>query len=151
MPMMQGKAMWAKIVGAPVKAYTPGEFEWTVDIEIDEATQERLKADGAGFYIKYKEGRAPYVQFKRKSIKRDGTPSKPFIIKDRHRNDWDQKVLIGNGSILNVLYEYNDVEMGKDKRKKPSAIKIQVWEHVPYEGKDDFPAADDEDWSTEAA
>lgn len=152
MPMLQGTAKWAKIVGAPVKAYDPAEKEWTIDIEIDEETQARLREDGAGFYIRVKEGRAPYIQFKRKALKKDGTPAKPYIIKDRHRQDWDQSKLIGNGSVINVIYEYNEVGVGKDKRNKPSAIKFQVWEHVPYESENDFPdGGADDDWSTEAA
>lgn len=149
--MLQGVARWAKIVGEPVPAYTKGEFEWTTDIEIDEVTQEKLREDGAERYLKERDDGTVFVKFQRKSVKKDGSPGKPFGIVDHAGQPWDTR-LIGNGSVLNVKYEYNEVGVGKEKRMKPSAIKFQVVKYVPYQGKDDFPVYDNdgkEEWSSD--
>lgn len=156
--LLKGTAHWAKIVGKPQKGYTPGEYEWSVDISVDAATSKQLQELGAGSYIKNKgDDRGDFVSFKRKSIRRDGEEAKPYEIVDHHGEPWGNK-LIGNGSTLNVVYTLNEIPaVGTAKaRMKPSAIKFQVWDHVAYEnqgrGSDEFPTrgkqeVTEESWS----
>lgn len=152
MAMLQGNIRWAKILGAPVPAYTKGEFEWSFDVEVDEATRAKLEEDGAGFYVKDKEDREPFVTFRRKSVKKDGDPAQPFRVVDSKGVDWDRKIPIGNGSRVNVKYLYNEVGEGKNKRQKPSALAIQIVRLEEYEGDKGFPiydeAGNEEVWST---
>lgn len=157
--MIRGTAYWAKVVGKPVKAYNPGEFEWTIDVAIDEATRKALAKAGLGDRVKNKgDDRGDFIQFKRKSVKADGEPAKPIAIVDSKGQPWDDKTLIGNGSIVNVKFIINEITMQNGRKiLKPNILKMQVWEHVPYESKgDDFPVKEDnetkgkaEEWDTE--
>lgn len=144
--IIQGVARWAKIVGEPQLDYNKTGKEWSFDLELDDKAIQTLKDNGCGpAYIRFKEGRAPFVKFVRKSVNRDGSPAKPFTIVDVKKNDWDGKTLIGNGSVLNVKIGLNDVEVGVNKgQKKPSAIAIQVWKLEPYEGGEQFDEGSDD-------
>lgn len=142
--MMQGKAYWAKIVGKPVKGYNEGEFEWSIDVALDEAHVEQVKREGWQSKIKNKfDDRGNFVQFKRKSVKKDGDPAKPIRIVDHRGEAWPDNKLIGNGSTVNVKYELNDPPTGS-KVPRVSIIAVQVWDYVPYErkGGSDFPTKD---------
>ena len=146
MAMIRGIARYAKIVGAPVEGFDGGEKdkEWTFDLVVDEATEEKLVGEGVAptkFKSDPKTGER-YINFKRKAIKADGTASKPFKIVDGRGVDWTAGVLIGNGSILNVKYNINEWEFGKKKGKRADAIAIQVFEHVPYGNTESFPIND---------
>lgn len=149
--IIQGKAHWAKIVGEPVWGYKNAHKEWSMDFCVDAKAREKLLAEGMDpSYIKNKgDERGDFITFRRRSVKRDGTEAKPIEIKTRAGADWDGKTRIGNGSTVNVKIALNDVE-GK-KGTKPSLIKVQVWELVPYAGGDDedFPVGDDEDWAND--
>ena len=152
--ILQGTAYWAKVLGKPQDGYTKGEREWSVDIALDEATEQKYLAEGGSdFYLKSKENHPAngkrFIAFKRKEIKQDGTPAKPIEVVDNKGNPWDPSVKIGNGSVVNFKFALNEVTVGKDKRLKPSLIGIQVWEHVPYEGGDsdyvEYPTVDNEE------
>lgn len=140
---MQGTAYWAKIVGQPVKAYNAGEFEWSMDFTIDEKNLERAKTEGWSGTIKNKgDDRGDFITFRRKSIKKDGTPSKPINIVDGDRMPWDGRK-IGNGSKVYIQYVVND----RPKGKIASLIAVQIIDLVPYEGVnaedfEDFPVVD---------
>lgn len=151
--MFQGKARYAKIVGKPVEGFDPGEKNkvWTTDVVIDEATEAKLVQEGAPasqFKTDDKTGER-YITLKRKAYKADGTAAKPIKIKDDQTRDWDQDFedrpanqLIGNGSVLNVMYNINEWTFGKKKGMRVDPLAIQVWEHVKYEGGSQFPVAD---------
>jgi hypothetical protein len=139
MGLLRGTAKWAKIVGNPSKGYNEGEREWSFDLVIDKETEKALLDEGMhkDYLRENKEGET-YIKFVRKELNKDGDPSKPFAIIDHRGNDWGRD-LIGNGSILNVKYALNKVTVRGQDKMKPSAIKIQVWDLVKYEGKGDFP------------
>lgn len=147
--MIRGKAMWAKVLGAPVWGYEETFKEWTIDVEIDEETQEKLKAEGLGDRIKTK-GDVEFVRFSRKEFKQDGTPNKPIRIVDNQGNPWDEKKKIGNGSIVNVNFAINEYKKNKFSL---NILALQVWDHVPYNGGNDFPVkegGEDNDWAKDA-
>ncbi len=158
MPIFQGTAYYAKVVGKPQPGYDKTQLEWSTDVAINDATRKSLIKLGVGDYIKNKGDKhasgGDYLSFKRPAVKKDGTPGKPIRIVDNKGKPWDNTVLIGNGSVVNVNFALNEKASGG---LKPSLIAMQVWEHVPYEPKDrddDFPVvagAEDEDWSSEAA
>ena len=151
--MIQGKAHWAKIVGEPVGGYPNGKGpkEWSVDIEVDKATIAKLME--AGMDEKYlktsKDGKYQFIKFVRKELKFDGKPGKPFKIVARDRSEWPQDVKIGNGSVMNVKMDIQEVE--GSGAMKPKAFSFQVWEHVPYEGGEEFPVGEPEDWTGDEA
>lgn len=137
--MIQGTAKWAKIVGKAAKAYTPGEFEWSIDVFINEKTKQDLLAAGCDeSYIKNK-GDGDFVQFKRRSITRTGEPAKPIVVLDRSKNPWPVDTLIGNGSVVNVKFLLNEITHAGKQKMKPSVLAIQVWELHEYVGGEQFP------------
>ena len=150
--LIQGKARWAKIVGKPVGGYPDGKGpeEWSIDIELDDVAKKQL-AD-AGMDEKYiktaKDGSYEFVKFVRKAVTFKGEPGKPFKIVDRAGNPWPQDKLIGNGSVMNVKCDVSEV-VGSGAMKA-KAFAFQVFEHVPYEGGEEFPIVEDESWTEEA-
>lgn len=149
MAMIQGKARWCKLV-KPGKGFDEGTFEWSTDLEIDDATADKIRAEGAGAYVKAKDG-VTFVTFKRKTKNRDGSDAKPIKLVDNKGQPWDPEKLIGNGSTLNVKYVINETSFGKKTFVKPAPLAVQVWELVEYEGKGDyeeFPVSSNEQpWS----
>jgi len=143
--MIQGKARWAKITGAPGKAFNPGEFEWSIDVEVDDAAKATLIADGFADKIKVKDG-VEFITFKRKSVKADGTPSAPIRVVAQDKTPWPDDKKIGNGSVINVKYAINEWTFGKKTGIKPSILAVQVWDLVEFEGGDDFPMGEGAPW-----
>ena len=145
--LVSGKARYAKVLGKAPPGYDNGPEEWTFDLVLDEGGEQDYLASGASdFYIKTnKDTGERYVRFSRKAVKRDGSEGKPFQVVGPDGKEWDQKKLIGNDSVLNVKFTLNEIEHKKQKRFKPSAIAIQVWKHVKYEGKSGFPTKPAED------
>ena len=154
--IIQGKAYWAKIIGAPQGGFDKSVLEWSMDLAIDAETRKKLEAEGLKSKIKNKgDDRGDFIQFKRKAVKSDGTSAKPIrVVGPGGKNDlWDDRK-IGNGSKVNVSMVINDTEYGGKKFKKPGIIAVQVIDYVPYEGGDyeEFPEYDDagtEQWGDE--
>lgn len=153
--VLRGKIAWAKLLGKPTDGYTKGEKEWSADFELDETAKAKyLKEGGSDFYIKSKDNHplGEFLAFKRKEVRRDGSPAKPITVVDNKGQPWDPSVKIGNGSVVDVKFALNEVEVGRAKRLKPSLIAVKVVELVPYEGSgkesdfEDF-EFDDENWA----
>lgn len=147
--LIRGKAKWAKILGEPVWGYENKFKEWSIDVYVDEATLAKLKAEGLGSKIKDK-GNGPYITFKRKELKQDGTANQPIRVVDHKGQAWNG-AKIGNGSVVNVNFAIN--EFGKNQ-KAANILSLQVWELVKYEGGE-FPVknedGEEDDWSKEVA
>lgn len=148
--LIRGKAKWAKVVGEPHWGYENKFKEWSLDVYVDEATLAKLKAEGLGSKIKDK-GNGPYITFKRKELKQDGTPNNPIRIVDHKGEPWDGRK-IGNGSVVNVNFAIN--EFGKNQ-KAANILSLQVWEHVKFDNefptREDGEAAGEDDWTKEIA
>jgi hypothetical protein len=149
--LIQGTAKWAKILGEPGMGYKNKFREWSIDVYVDEPTIERLKNEGLGDKIRDK-GNGPFITFKRKELKADGSPNNPIRVVDHHGEPWDANRKIGNGSVVNVNFAIN--EFG-DNQKAANILSLQVWDHVPYSGGE-FPIKKDSpedtvDWAAEAA
>ena len=152
MPMINGPVAWAKILGpAPKGKYNT---EWSFDIGITPDSRKILEGLGCADSIKPKTNPKSgkdhvlgmdYVQFKRRETKADGTPAKPFDIVDKFRKPWAPDAAIGNGSTVNVKFAVNERQSGGFK---PSAIALQVVDHVEYAGGEQFSTAEEkgEEW-----
>jgi hypothetical protein len=148
--LIRGIAKWAKVIGEPSWGFESKFKEWSIDVYIDEETVARLTAEGLKSKIKDK-GNGPYISFKRKELKTDGTPNQPIRIVDHKGEAWNGSK-IGNGSVVNVNFAVN--EFGKDQ-KSANILSLQVWDHVKYDGEE-FPVKNDndangEDWTKEIA
>lgn len=143
--IIQGKAYWCKLLGKPRPSYDGKSLEWTVDILLDKDSLKALQEFGVDrFYIKKGKPNKdntpneltgkPTLKFSRKSVKADGTPTKPVPIRDEAGDPWDPDKLIGNGSVVNFKIMKYEVKLpGQPKRFKPYLLEMQVWDHVSYE------------------
>ena len=157
MAIIRGPIAWAKInPDAPVPGYTKSLKEWTFDLGIDEAAAKTLHDLGCEDYIKpaEKNGKThvlgmPYIKLTRRELRADGSKAKPFRVVDSRGQPWPGGKPIGNGSVVNVKVAANPKQDGSGN--KPSAIAIQVWEEVEYEGGDSFPTREadgEESWAS---
>lgn len=139
--VINGTGYYCKVLGKPANGYKNQYKEWSFDLAITDETRKALINAGMdSSFVKNKgDDRGDFITFKRREFRKDGTAAKPFEVVDRKQQPWDQTSLIGNGSKLNVKIALN--EQPERKGLKPGAIKIQIVEHVPYEGR----AGDDED------
>lgn len=139
MAMITGPIYWSKILGEPQPGYQGKGREWSFDLGVDQKTEKKLAELEVSDYIKTKDGHASggkFIKFKRNAVKADGSAAKPFKVVGPDGKDWPDDKRIGNGSIVNVKLAINEKQDGK---MKPSAVAIQVWEYVPYEGGEEFP------------
>lgn len=152
--LIQGTAKWAKVLGDPNWGYENKFKEWSIDVYVDKDTVKKLTAEGLGDKIKDK-GNGEYITFKRKELKKDGTPNQPIRVVDHHGNLWDKRK-IGNGSTVNINFVINEYKPGQNNA---NILSMQVWNYVAYEGGE-FPTREDnntdsnsaeENWEKDAA
>lgn len=155
MAMIQAKARWVKILGKPVDGYDPGEKnkQWEFEVEVDPVTRGKLEELGIEDKIRTDKNGDPIFKFTKKAYNKEGLPNKPIRVVDAEGKDWDRNNLIGNGSVVNVKFNVQDWEFGRKQGKRVSVLGVQVWEHVPYEGGEQFPIkkapGNQEDWGEE--
>lgn len=138
--IVQGKAYWAKILGE-AQTNSFGEKQWEMDLALTPETKAAVLALGVSKdRIKEKEGVGEFITFKRRAVRKDGTPAAPISVVDNEVNPWDTKTLIGNGSLVNVRFALNNRKnprTGKDMLV-PSVVGVQVVELVPYQSTSGF-------------
>lgn len=145
---MQGKIYWAKILGAPRPNYSEDGREWTFEFEPDEngvgllkehKLKDRLvdRSDRKGY-----EDRGEFLRLKRKELDYEGKPNEHIRIVDANNVAWNDKKMIGNGTLADVKLQIVDYGAGKKKGIYP--IAIRVLEHVPYESNDFAPLDEDD-------
>lgn len=151
--IIQGIAYWAKILGEPGWGYKNQYKEWSIDISLDDKTVKKLMAEGvAKDKIKNKgDDRGNFLTLKRRELRKDGEPAKRIpVVGPDGKTPWDQNVLIGNGSRVNVKLILNEND---DGTTRPSILRLQVVDHVPYGDGEDFTDYTDgegnEDWSND--
>ncbi len=103
-----------------------------------------VKADG--LTIKNKgDDRGDFVTIKRKVKRKDGNENAAPIVVDAQKRPLGIDVLIGNGSIVNVLYSTYDWEFKGRKGTSADLKSVQVTDLVPYESgpQEDFDVVKD--------
>jgi hypothetical protein len=151
---ISGKISWAKVLGDPVINYNKDGREWTFEVEPDEAgiqfilkqgLADRIKGKGYNIGTKGQHAeRAPFLQFKKPELNRDGEKNHPLRIYDENDVAWDPVLnddgkptnLIGNESGVDVKLDIRDYGVGKKKGVYPVAIRVT--DHVPYESVSEF-------------
>ena len=146
MPIIAGKAYWAKL-DRPAQKYkttAPTEMEWTIDITIDKKSKELINSLNPSATIKNrKDDRGDFFTFKKDAFNKNGEPlPKPRLV-DAKRNNI-AGTTIGNGSEIRVSFRVGEVKnvptmKGKNKFYLDA---VQVIDLVPYERSDDFDEVD---------
>jgi hypothetical protein len=147
---IRGKAQYAKILD-PVSNYNRDGYEWTLDLQLDEAGVAQAKAELAPKKIKTSDAFGKYVRFKQGTTYTDKITgetkqrSAPPIV-DATGKPWDMTKKIGNGSLIDVKASVVDYGAGKELGVYLS--KVRILDHIPYEGAggdEDFPELEGED------
>lgn len=147
--IINGISQYAQVLGAPRNnQFDPDNRIWTIDLLVNKDTIKKLKTEGLGWKLKKTEKEASwtpegsdYIKFKRMEFfidRKTGEKkrNKPIEVIDAQGNPWDQEILIGNGSEINVRFRTYE---GFKKQTQAMIDGVQVVKHVPYENKESFP------------
>ena len=124
-----GIAKWAKVIKPQVDDFNP-EGLWSVELEVDEDTQEALTSNG----VQPKKGTENCFVFKRKTKSRKGSDIPAPLVFDSQGEPWDG-ALIGNGSTINIDVSFYAHPATTQYGLGKWLNAVQVVEHIPYEGK----------------
>ena len=133
MTVITGKAYWAHVQN-PNTSFEP---EYSIDICVDDNNRAAIEADGLTIKNKGDE-RGDFIHIRQRVARRDGTQNDAPIVVDAQKNPTDK--LVGNGSIVNVLYSPYSWEMNGKAGVTPILKKIQVVDLVSY--GEDFDAVE---------
>ena len=125
MTVITGKAYWAHVQN-PNTSFEP---EYSIDICVDDNNRAAIEADGLTIKNKGDE-RGDFVHIRQRVARRDGTQNDAPIVVDAQKNPTDK--LVGNGSIVNVLYSPYSWEMNGKAGVTPILKKVQVVDLVSY-------------------
>jgi hypothetical protein len=141
--VIRGVVHWAKVLGDPVMNYQGDGREWTVDLTPDAEGIAKLEELGLGDRIKDKgDDRGRFMQFRQREKRKDGSLNRSIAVMDVDGNPWPATDLIGNGSTVDLKFEYKDYGAGKFAGVYPQAIRIlERKEYVPQH----FAPLDDDD------
>ena len=149
MTVITGKAYWASITSPNTTFDADGV--WTLDVcNLDKKNIEMVKADG--LTIKNKgDDRGDFVTVKRKVKRKDGNENAAPHVVDAQKRPLIN-TLIGNGSLVNVLYSTYDWEFKGRKGTSADLKSVQVTDLVPYDSgpQEDFDVVKDGYTSNEA-
>lgn len=147
----RGPSWYAKVF-EPVPGYKGKGSFYTIDVGVTD--KNKKMADEQGLPIKNKDEKqrakgqplmGDFVSFKQSATKKNGESAFPPRVVDIHGKDWPNDAKIGNGSIIDVKYQWVDYgdDMDEDKRYGRYLMGVRVLDHVAYEGG--FPALDEDD------
>lgn len=135
MTVVKGKAYWAS-VQQPNTTYEP---EWAIDILVDDSNRAAFEADGVPIKNKDDE-RGDFVHIRQRVARRDGTQNEAPSVVDAQKQPFTG--LIGNGSVVNVMYTPFAWEMNGKSGVSPLLKKVQVVDLVEYKAGEDFDVED---------
>lgn len=142
---LTGRAFWTFLQPEnPAPAYNEGEFEWGLDVTIEDAAREAMLRDaGLGPKIKNKgDDRGDFLTFRR-STKKKGGPDRgddnnPIPVLGPDGKPWDTDILIANGSEVQVTFNvYQSSYRGKLLDPKPALLEVKVLKHIEYVVRED--------------
>lgn len=135
MTVVKGKAYWAS-VQQPNTTYEP---EWAIDVLVDDSNRAAFEADGVPIKNKDDE-RGDFVHIRQRTARRDGTQNEAPSVVDAQKQPFTG--LIGNGSVVNVMYTPFAWEMNGKSGVSPLLKKVQVVDLVEYKAGEDFDVED---------
>jgi hypothetical protein len=149
---------YAKLLGKPVDDYEANQGrgngkEWKCDFVLGDPLQKgsvadqmaRLKKAGIGDKVKQKEDYLdgqPFLPLRHKEKKADGELNDPPNVVDVTGAEWDQRKLIGNGSVVDVKIRV--VDYGKGFKKGVYIAAVRVLKLVAY-NRTEFDELDPDD------
>jgi hypothetical protein len=114
-----------------------------MDVTPDEAGKQTLEELGLGERLKNKkDDRGDFIAFRQKEKRMDGSFNRRISVTDAQGNPWPQDKLIGNGSIVDVKFEFKDYGKGKYPGLYPQAVRIL--KHQEYQRQEFAPLPEDD-------
>ena len=138
MAIVTGTAYWASLDRANEKF----EPMWRIDLAVDDKTAEEFRNNGHTIATTKHNDEVitNILRFKRKVSKNNGDKNtKPNLIDDQ-KNPLNK--IVGNGSKVRVMYKSYDWNFKGKKGKGMDLQAVQVLDHVEYIPKEDFPAVE---------
>lgn len=148
----RGPSWYAKVFEAQPGYKGKGLF-YTIDVGVNDKNAKMAKDQGLNVKNKdekLKEKDKPlmgdFVSFKQNAVKKDGNPAFPPKVVDANGQKWPDGKKIGNGSIVDVKYQWIDYgdDMDEDKRYGRYLMGVRVLSLVEYEDGG-FPPLDEDD------
>lgn len=146
--VIRGKLDWAKVVGK-ARPYTGDKkFDkgplWSIDITPDKASLAKIKAAGIEGKLRTAKGKdtrtEKFLSLTILETKADGSKNNPPVVKDASGEAWPDGVLIGNGSVGDIMVKVKDygTTIGAYYQK------MRVLDHVSFGGDDFEPLSEDD-------
>lgn len=144
--VIRGVAHWAKVLGEPVMNYGGDNREWTVDLSPDEDGMRLVNELGLEGRLKEKgDERGQFMAFRQREKRLDGSLNRRISVVDSQNNPWPQDRLIGNGSVVEIRFDYRDYGKGKQPGVYPQAIR--VLDHKEYAPVHFAPLSEDDPYA----
>lgn len=133
---------WASIL-APDEKFTP---RWKIDIYPGEEDVKKLEK--LGVVMKEDDDEELYVTMTKNVSKKKGGLNTPVKVVGPDKAPWPENKLVGNGSIVSVIFDVLEVDNFGKPMQKPYLNKVQIIEHVEYgeDFDDETEGGDDEDF-----
>lgn len=145
MHVIRGKVHWAKVLGDPVLNYGGDAKEWTLDLTPDDEGLQLIESLGLNDRLKNKnDERGQFMAFRQREKRMDGSLNRRISVEDADGNPWPHDKLIGNGSDVDLKFEFKDYGKGKYPGLYPQALRIlnlkeyQRQEFAPLKPDDKF-------------
>lgn len=142
------KVHWARILGKPSAGFDKDDRmqdRWSMDLSLNDEQVNELSEVGLNSKIQNRgDDRGNFIQMIKKAHFKDRETGEikntnPIRVVDHRNQPWNEKELIGNGSILNVSFDVVETSYGKKTFLKPQVKAVQVWDLEKYTPKSEFP------------
>ena len=136
---------WAKL-STPVAPF--GTEQWELQIVGDKSREKEFAQYGK---IKPTTDGRISINLKKKAKKADGTPAEPVRLVDNNKNPIENRSVIGNGSIGNVMIFIRPYEMMGKSGVSIMLVAVQVTKLIEYKATNgvDFDTVDETETSKE--
>lgn len=143
--VIRGELHWAKVLGKPIMNDYAKARQWSVDVSPNTeglALLKKLKISDKLKDPKTGEKRGKFIAFRQNEFKKDGSANDPITITDAQGNPWPANKLLGNGTVADVKFSYQDFGTTKGNYIKA----IRVLQHVPYVSQEFAPLSEDDEF-----
>ena len=135
MPVISGKAFWAKLDKAQ-NPFDPQKPRWSIDVALDASGVKTMK--GHGVSIKDKDDdRGKFVTLYKDQFLSNGNELPKPRLMDTQKNEMNG-TLIGNGSLVKVSFTPREWKMNNRNGVRAVLKDVQVIDLVEYSPPDEF-------------
>jgi len=139
MPIISGKAYWAKLENA-VNKFDPDKPRWSIDVALDKKGSKTMKSEG--YNVRNKDDdRGDFIHIYKNKYIATGPNAGTALPKPRlfdAEKNIISGILIGNGSTVNVSYRKKEYNVGGNEGQRPELRDVQLIDLIEYSPPDEF-------------